>query len=235
MSTIHEAFKPALPGTKYPFDLRPLDQQNPQKPRQTYFIGYDPAKDVDSAAIVIVEELNGKLTIRSLKLLQRRDYPSQVDYIYSILRRQTFRQANTYLILDSTGVGKAVEDLLRNKGISCIAATITAGQRSVKVDNYHYRVPKIVLVRQLLLSLQTGELIISRNHKLTPQLLDQLSGFKAKINRVGNVRFEAGDKDTHDDLVSALSLVAWYAREGRYVDKKLMPHLVYNPYSPKWG
>jgi hypothetical protein len=228
-------FNPALPGQKYPFDLRPLAEQYPERARPTYFVGYDPAKDVDSAAIAITEEVNRKLVVKSLKLLQRKDYPAQVDYVYNILRRPTFTHANTYLLLDATGVGKAVEDLLRNKGIPCIAITTTAGQKSVKVDPYRYRTPKIELVRELLLALQTGQLIISRDHKLTPQLLDQLSGFKAKINKLGNVRFEAGDEDIHDDLVSALSLISWYARKGRYTGRRAAQRLVYRIESAAMG
>ncbi|HEY7343297.1 MAG TPA: hypothetical protein VH591_20670, partial [Ktedonobacterales bacterium] len=121
------------------------------------------------------------------------------------------------LVIDRTGVGRAVYDLFREAdhrgGVRGV--TITAGD-TVQAEYSSYRVPKRDLVAVLQALLQSQRLKIAQNLPLGSVFAAEALNFKAKISLSGHDSYEAGPAaewrdGAHDDLVLAVSLACWYA------------------------
>ena len=99
----------------------------------------------------------------------------------------------TKLVIDATGVGRAVVDMLLQHTIveardsdDCIAVTITAGFEEKMISRSEWHCPKRNLVGAVQVLLQAGRLKINANLPDTPQLISEPENFKAKITTAGN-------------------------------------------------
>jgi hypothetical protein len=105
-----------------------------------------------------------------------------------------------HLVVDATGVGGPVVDLLRERGLPAVAVTITAGDAPhVDAGAGALRVPKRDLVAAVEVSLQDGRLKIAEALPEAQTLLRELLAFGENGARSGE----------HDDLVLALALACW--------------------------
>ena len=116
-------------------------------------------------------------------------------------------------LVDQTGVGRPVVDMLRGAGLKPIAITITGGD-SVTREGGAVRVPKRDLVSTVQVLLQSKRLKIARGLKEAQTLTDELLAFKVTITTTGHDRYgnDVGmwRENPHDDLVLAVALAAWY-------------------------
>jgi hypothetical protein len=116
------------------------------------------------------------------------------------------------LIVDATGVGRAVTDLFRERGLRFRAVTITGGDKPSR-DGTEHRVPKRDLIAALEVPFHTGELKIAAELRLWPTLREELINFRRKINlRTAHDSYEHWRESDHDDLVLAAALAAWGAQ-----------------------
>jgi hypothetical protein len=119
------------------------------------------------------------------------------------------------LAVDQTGVGRAVVDLFRARGLPAAlhAVTITGGHDVAGPDplsgRLDWRVPKRDLVDTLQLLLQSGRLRWSRRLGLAAVLAQELSAFRVKVTRSAHEAYGAWRDGQHDDLVLAVALAAW--------------------------
>jgi hypothetical protein len=122
------------------------------------------------------------------------------------------------LIVDDTGVGRAVADLLKSKGLTFKAVTITGGDEVHRVGGGRYRVPKRDLVGALEVPFHTGKLKIAEGMELWPTLRKELLNFRRKIDlKTAHDSYEHWREGDHDDLVLAAALACWwmtYRRKG---------------------
>jgi hypothetical protein len=117
------------------------------------------------------------------------------------------------LIVDQTGVGRPVVDLLRQAGFDPIAITITGGDQVIPVERREFRVPKRNLVGAVQVLLQTRRLRWARSLPEAATLKQELDNFKAKISLAGHDSYGAGEdwrEGNHDDLVLSTALGCWY-------------------------
>jgi len=126
--------------------------------------------------------------------------------------------ARTTLVVDQTGVGIAVVDLLRAAGLSPVAVSIHGGDATTRGDDRSYRVPKRELVGTVQVLLQGRRLRIAQGLALTPTLTAELANFRAQISLVGHDRYGAGQDwraGNHDDLVLAVAMAVWFGEHAR--------------------
>jgi hypothetical protein len=116
------------------------------------------------------------------------------------------------LVVDHTGVGAPVLDLLRERRPSCalVPATITAGAAVTRDALGGWHVAKLVLVSRLQVLLQKGLLRFAAGMPGTDALVKELKDYQVKVTQAGNETFNAREGAT-DDLVLALALACWYA------------------------
>lgn len=114
------------------------------------------------------------------------------------------------LVVDATGVGRPVIDMLRAAGLEPIPVTITAGQQVTIGDDGFWRVPKRILVSAMAIALQTGRLHVRSKLALAKVLTTEMLAFKVKINTHANESYEAWREGDHDDLVLSVALAVWW-------------------------
>ncbi len=112
------------------------------------------------------------------------------------------------LVIDGTGVGVAVVDMVRISGIDADikAFTITAGQKPGDGT-----VPKKDLVGALQVGIGMGRIKVMKGHPLSETLGKELELFRVKVTGDRNETFAAWRERDHDDLVLALALAVWHA------------------------
>ena len=150
------------------------------------------------------------------RLAKGTPYPKQVALLKGLFDNleATTRKAPT-LVVDATGVGRPVLDMIRAIGLYPTAVTITAGDKVSQEDYYTYRVPKRDLVSVAQILLQSDRLKIAKALPDAQTLVDELLAFKVNINARGHDSYgnDVGSwrENPHDDLVLATSLAAWFA------------------------
>lgn len=134
-------------------------------------------------------------------------YVEVADRIVELRRRVP----DAALVLDHTGVGRPITDMLRDRGLRPAAVTITAGERAHPDGMGGWRVPKKDLVAVMQRLLQERRLKIAPALPFAETLVQELLNFRVKINRAtGNDSYGAWRERDHDDLVLAVACAVWY-------------------------
>jgi hypothetical protein len=121
------------------------------------------------------------------------------------------------LIVDATGVGKAVVEMFRAAPLQVTLhpVTITFGGSATLQPGGGYSVPK----KDLVAVMQT--LVQMRRFQIAPGLADaevlarELQAFRVKLTAAGNETFEAWRCHDHDDLVLSVALACWFGDHRR--------------------
>lgn len=202
-----------------------------------FVVGVDLGQASDYTAISVLEvdrggEGDARFACRHLERLELgMSYPRQVermDRLHAALRQVGVPDgaggllgrrspSAVRLVVDQTGVGRAVVDLLREVNLDAVAVSITGGDSIVRVGHREVRVPKRDLVSGLVVAVQTGRLRVAAAAPLARELADELLGFKVSVNARGHDKYGddvgAWRETAHDDLVLATALAVWYANE----------------------
>jgi hypothetical protein len=140
-------------------------------------------------------------------------YPSIVGDVIALLSAPPLRPEAAVLVVDETGVGRPVVDLLRQAGIPQLCAvTITAGNSVVPDPDpavWGFRTPKRDLVSSVAVVLEQRRLKIAEGLPEAATLVKELQEFKRRVTPVGNDTYASWREAAHDDLVLALALAVW--------------------------
>jgi hypothetical protein len=179
-----------------------------------FLIGLDLGQKQDFSTFAVLERLSGPMSCYDLRHIERlklnTPYPG-VAQRAQILIAMTARHGHTQLVMDLTGVGAPVFDLLHAAGVRPVAITITGGN-SISGIREHLHVPKRVLIGTLAALFGAGRLKIGSEIPLAAELIEELLNLQVKINRrTRQESYGAKGRRKHDDLVLALALAAFYA------------------------
>src|SRR5215216_1835433 len=196
-----------------------------------FIVGLDLAQASDYTALAVLEqtwpEIDGIPTTRyDVRHLERMplgtSYPDVVKQVSQRVRALTAMDASATLVVDQTGVGRPVVDLLRDAALPChlVPIMITGGQTVTQteeqigwVKEISFHVPKRDLVGVLAVLFQSGRVRIAQNLSEAQILIRELLNFRVKISLTGRDSYGAGEEwrdGAHDDLVLATALAAWY-------------------------
>ena len=131
----------------------------------------------------------------------------------AVMVREEAKGREARLVVDATGVGRPVVDMLKGVGLRPIPIIITAGHYAHN-DGGYWNVPKKELVTTGLALLQSKRLRFAAEMPGVQTLMDELTGFKLKVTTAGNETFEPWREGEHDDLVFALCLACWAFERG---------------------
>lgn len=182
-----------------------------------FVIGLDLGQVSDYTALAILEAFPGKdgivYNVRWLERVRGVSYPEVAEKVIRIMASPSLA-VKAALVVDQTGVGAAVVDLLKKSGLKPIAVSIHGGDRATNEGN-SWRVPKRDLVGVLQVLLQTERLKVASKLKLGPVLQAEMLNFKVKIDPVtAHDSYSAWRESDHDDLVLSTALAAWWAEVG---------------------
>jgi hypothetical protein len=199
-----------------------------------YYVGLDLGQSNDYTALAVIQKVptydqqTGKhdteLHLRHIKRYPlKTPYTTIAENVKDLLRSPPFtenhviggvvKKQQTELVVDRTGVGVAVTDLLTERGIRFVGVTITGlGQRVNRSGVRDYNVPKQDLVAALEVPFHTGKLKIAEGIELWPTLRSELLTFRRKQNKItAHIGYEHWRESEHDDLVLACALACWKA------------------------
>jgi hypothetical protein len=114
------------------------------------------------------------------------------------------------LVIDETGVGRAVGVIFEGAGLSPNRVTITAGNEATQHGARIWYVPKGVLISGLDARFHTGESRIAAALAEASALQDELKDFQRKVSEAGRATYNARN-GAHDDLVLACAIAVWFA------------------------
>jgi hypothetical protein len=205
-----------------------------------YYVGLDLGQSADYTALAVIQRVptynpqTGKhSTELHLRHLERyplkTPYTDIADQVKRLLTGPPFTtpvisggrvaRPTTELIVDKTGVGVAVTDLLTERRLNFIGVTITGlGQKVQRHGSKKYSVPKQDLVSALEVPFHKETLKVAEGLQLWDVLRKELLTFRRKQNTVtAHISYEHWRESDHDDLVLAAALACWkatYQRKG---------------------
>jgi hypothetical protein len=189
----------------------------------SYVVGLDLGQSRDFSALCVVERTGEGIAPRTeehyaVRHLERWPlgvlYPQIVAEVLALLDTPPLSRS-VPLVVDQTGVGRAVCDLFRTGGVRPHGCTITGGDEANREDPYNLKVPKRQLVSTMVACFQTGRLKIAEGLDLAPALIRELSTMRVKVNlATGNDAYEHWRASDHDDIALAVGIAVWYAESG---------------------
>jgi hypothetical protein len=177
-------------------------------------MGVDLGQSVDPTAVVVIETDQSRVhAVRWIESLPiGMSYPEQTERLV-VINERCRADGPTMTVIDYTGVGRPVVDMLRRRlhgGIK--AVTISGGNAVTQPSPREVVVPKRDLIGALEVVLQTHRLVIVDGLQGTPDLRAELVAFQFEISQRGHDSYEAASGH-HDDLVLGLSLAIWHAEQ----------------------
>jgi len=217
-----------------------LSKERPSTPvfllhSTTWVVGCDLGQSNDPTAVCVLEWRKGVLSLNSewerhtrLDLLPEKPaerlvvrhlerlplglaYPDVVQEVKTILARPPLDAATTTLLIDETGVGRAVGDIFVQAGMRPQRVTITAGSEETAAHGFNrWSVAKQILISRLDAALHTGLLRIVKELREAGPLAEELKNFQRSVSAAGRATY-AARVGKHDDLVLATALAVWWA------------------------
>jgi hypothetical protein len=208
------------------FQYAKSDFEEPVMPetlsKSTYVrIGVDLGQKLDPTAIVVVEieprvprdpEMAKKFAgephfiVRALQRLELgTPYPAVVRRLLDIVGRLQASGWYPDVLVDATGVGQPVVDLLSNNGLSVRSVYLNGSDQLVRGEWGRLNLGKCFMVSRLQVLLQTERLHLP-NTAEAAVLVEELLNYEIRINDNANAQFGAFRVGVHDDLATALGL-----------------------------
>lgn len=177
-----------------------------------YLLGLDVAQMLDFMAVVLLEPLKvGGVMLYDIRQLFR--FPRHVPYPVMTARlcaklHEHRLMAEVLVVMDVTGIGRAVYDPLVERGLTVVPVTITSGVEASR-HGQEWHVPKTVLVRDAVRVLQERRLHGDPAMPFAAELIEELHTYEARQSQGGHVRYGAFVAGAHDDLTTATALALW--------------------------
>lgn len=161
------------------------DIQTP-KPFFTYSIGYDPAKSIDGACIVVYCEQTCEI-VEAMKL-EKVPYTQQINlYIKELVKKWNY----AIVRYGKTGLGEALSDIFTLAGLAFIAYPEQNKNKEKLVEN-------------LTALAKSGKFKVHNINDTTEQMIRQFEDYGFDISERGkNITYSNMTAGQHDDFVSA--------------------------------
>jgi hypothetical protein len=180
-------------------------------------VGLDLGQQQDHTAIAIVEREQPRLSwmpapppLLRVRYLERlplgTPYAQVVKRVSSIMHHPKLA-SGTRLVVDATGVGRPIVELLRAARLpgTLTSVTITGGDAATGQGG-EWQVPRKDLLGGLLALLEQGQLKLPQTLSATAPLLRELTSLQTRHTPRARVQLETAE---HDDLAIALALACW--------------------------
>lgn len=203
----------------------PGKNRGPHVKHRAFFISADLGQINDYTAISITERITtgyGVVGDRCLGINEYHlrhierpprgtEYPAIVDRLVEIYKSPQLDSVPKATVIDLTGLGRPVYDMMQKAGFSFSLNGITiTGGTDITFDDGVFTVPKLDLITNLQILLQNNELKIAKGMKEAAALVEELANFQTKISDSGRDTYEARS-GTHDDIVLSVAMGAWLA------------------------
>ena len=179
-----------------------------------YTLGLDLGQQSDYTVLTVAEPVfkaDGTLLIQVPHIYR---FPLRISYVHVVEYLEKFiesRELEDYvLVVDHTGVGRPVVDLLNDYKINTIGLTITGGRKVNWHTGRSVTVPKLELISRLQVAMQCKSLQFAEGLECMNLLIKELINFSLRVGKT--IKMEAAGGN-HDDMVMSLAMVVWYIED----------------------
>lgn len=188
-----------------------------------FIAGLDLGQSADYTALAVCERVSLDPSTLDVRHLERfrlgTPYP---DIVAGVTERFNALPGKPVLVVDATGVGAAVVDMLHD--LRPVQVVITGGDKATRAGA-RWRVPKRDLVGITKVLLQERRLRFAEDLPETPILVKELLNFQVKIDpKTAHDSYAVWREGLHDDLVLAVAMAAWWG--ARYNKMKVVTIVV---------
>ena len=177
-------------------------------------MGLDLGQQRDYSVLTVAYPVFGAEGNLSIEVPYMYRYPLRMSYMHVVEYLGQFieeKKLEDYvLVVDHTGVGRPVVDLLDDYGIYSVGLTITGGHRARWMTGRAVTVPKFELISRLQVAIQCGRLQLAKGMACLDILIKELINFKASPGSGSKMEGSGG---VHDDTVLSLAMVVWYIED----------------------
>ncbi len=184
-------------------------------------LGLDLGQAQDYSALAAIEKEGvGHEAKYTLGVLKRAElgtpYPAVVAKVRDLLLSGPYAKGDVRLIVDGTGVGRPVVEMLQDalkeeikKALVRITPVLITGGDEERWESWSWRVPKRDLLGNLVVLFQQQRLQIPETLPGKEKLIEELLSVGRKITDTGRDVYGAWREGEHDDMVLALALACW--------------------------
>lgn len=137
--------------------------------------------------------------------------PNRLDRVYPPHRTTLQFEC----LVDATGLGDPVIDMLRRAGMDVTPVFLTGGDKAIR-QHGELRLSKTLMVSNLQVLLQEHRVHLPKTSE-SDALVDELLTFEIHINDKAHVETGAFKVGVHDDLAVSLGLATWDSEPGQLV------------------
>ncbi len=175
-------------------------------PEPSKFVEGDPARDDERLRLI------NQYRIRQIERPELGvSYYDQVDRLVEITSHPDIRAVGFCVVVDVTGVGRAVLEMVEEAGVQNIVPVLITSGNDVTFDEETgiWHVPKKEIISVLQVVIQGRRMKFSKHLPLAGTFEKELLAFKAKVTKKGNDQYEAWRARDHDDIVLAGGIALW--------------------------
>ena len=220
-----------------------------------YILGWDVAQKQDKTALqlwrrtpsilpgnkIAEERVFNYLDLVYQKEMEGVPYTEQCRCVHELIEGERLKN-NTDLVIDGTGIGQAVVDIMRETGLEPIPIIFTSGlTMNIKYMEAQRRfggfgqsldlkviaelcVPKVDMIHAAKVLIEQNRIRISSGVNNAEEFKKQLLHFKGKVNERGNISYGNDTEAKHDDWVACFIMCCWYANySGQSNNEKKIP------------
>ena len=194
---------------------------------ERHWLCADLGQQQDPTAVIVIKDYQypqGRVLGPRMRVVAYADhflgysYPDIVNHLLKLKASKLLRTA-CELVIDATGLGRVISDMLTEQRVPHIAIQSVVGQNWSRKGKY-VNVGKNLLIENLATLFQTGELTIAEQLPLKDDLLRELETFRLEETRGGNQIIVQGKRGNHHgDLAIATAC-------GAFASQYLMPGVI---------
>lgn len=194
-----------------------------------YLVGVDLGQRSDPTAIAVVERAEAAGEWDAVRFAYRKwveyrvrhvervrlgtPYPDVVTRVKRVTEAGDLAGRST-LVVDATGAGTPVVDLLRRAELKCrLAPVLITGGEIQRREKGYFLVPKRDLMAGLLVRLERGELKIAAGLAERELLLREMAAMRVRTTPSGREQYGVWREGEHDDFVLAVALACWGGKQ----------------------
>ncbi|QNK80419.1 hypothetical protein [Nakamurella sp. PAMC28650] len=179
-------------------------------------VGIDLGKQSDFTAISILDKIptddgGSEVHVQYLRRLRGVSYTAVVEEIAQMAEWPALDGCP--FIVDATGLGRPVFDMLAQRVRRVEALTISSGNIVVKHGPREYSVPKADLVGAMQVLVAGHRIKVGTHIPDAVAFIQELTDFGYETSDAGRTSFNATGAG-HDDLVLSVALAAWKLQHG---------------------
>lgn len=173
----------------------------------TILIGWDVAQTTDSSIIAILAADGNPAQYwvrRIVKLQKGMPYDQQVREAREIY----FQYKDATLLIDRTGVGLPICDMIVASGLDPVQVSLTAGDVTTRPEPGKVNLPKKDMVASITKVIQERRLKVVKGCENAGLFRSELKNFQLKVSASGHNSYNAAGGQ-HDDTITAIGLCLW--------------------------